>query len=111
MTLRALRGMLGDEGKCLPPRACHITARKKEAMPLRPLGRWRSTLSDSLGTRIAFPVQHSPFGPQNQHQVLMSTLSLSTLRQRLSGYDKSGLGIPAIVLLIMAMLVLPLPPL
>ncbi len=41
----------------------------------------------------------------------MSTLSLSTLRQRLSGYDKSGLGIPAIVLVIMAMLVLPLPPL
>ena len=41
----------------------------------------------------------------------MSTLSLSTLRHRLAGYDKSGLMIPAVVLLIMAMLVLPLPPL
>ena len=41
----------------------------------------------------------------------MSTLSLSMIRQNLSKFDYSGLGIPALVLLIMAMLVLPLPPL
>ena len=40
----------------------------------------------------------------------MSTLSMSTIRQRLSGFDVSGLGIPFLVLLIMAMLVIPLPP-
>ncbi|MFM8466611.1 MAG: flagellar biosynthesis protein FlhA [Oxalobacteraceae bacterium] len=40
----------------------------------------------------------------------MSTLSMSTIRQRLSGFDFSGLGIPFLVLLIMAMLVIPLPP-
>ena len=41
----------------------------------------------------------------------MSTFTLSTIRQNLSKFDYSGLGIPALVLLIMAMLVLPLPPL
>ena len=41
----------------------------------------------------------------------MSTLTVSNLRQVLSRFDKSGLGIPALVLLIMAMLVVPLPPL
>ncbi|MEZ7835889.1 MAG: flagellar biosynthesis protein FlhA [Burkholderiaceae bacterium] len=41
----------------------------------------------------------------------MNTLSLSTIRQNLSTFDFSGLGIPALVLLIMAMLVLPLHPL
>jgi len=39
----------------------------------------------------------------------MSTLSLSTLRQNLARYDLAGLGIPALVLIIMAMLVVPLP--
>jgi flagellar biosynthesis protein FlhA len=43
--------------------------------------------------------------------VNMSTLTLSTLRQNLSRFDYTGLGLPALVLLIMAMLVLPLPPL
>ena len=41
----------------------------------------------------------------------MSTFTLSTILQNLSKFDYSGLGIPALVLLIMAMLVLPLPPL
>ncbi len=41
----------------------------------------------------------------------MSTLTLSTIRQNLAKFDYTGLGIPALVLLIMAMLVLPLPPL
>jgi flagellar biosynthesis protein FlhA len=40
----------------------------------------------------------------------MSTLSMSTIRQRLSGFEFSGLGIPFLVLLIMAMLVVPLHP-
>jgi len=40
----------------------------------------------------------------------MSTLSLSTIRQNLSKFEATGLTIPAVVLLIMAMLVLPLPP-
>ena len=40
----------------------------------------------------------------------MSTSSMSTIRQRLSGFEFSGLGIPFLVLLIMAMLVIPLPP-
>ena len=39
----------------------------------------------------------------------MSTLNLSVLRQSLGRYDPSGLGIPALVFVIMAMLVLPLP--
>jgi flagellar biosynthesis protein FlhA len=39
----------------------------------------------------------------------MTTLSLSTIRQNLAKFDYSGLGIPALVLLIMAMLVIPLP--
>ncbi len=41
----------------------------------------------------------------------MTTLSLSTIRQNLNKFDYSGLGIPALVLMIMGMLVLPLPPL
>ena len=41
----------------------------------------------------------------------MSAISLSTIRQGLSQFDRSGLAIPALVLVIMAMLVLPLPPL
>ncbi|MFM8246794.1 MAG: flagellar biosynthesis protein FlhA, partial [Burkholderiaceae bacterium] len=36
---------------------------------------------------------------------------MSTIRQRLSGFEFKGLGIPFIVLLIVSMLVLPLPPL
>ena len=40
----------------------------------------------------------------------MSTLTMSTIRQRLSKFEFSGLGIPFLVLLIMAMLVVPLPP-
>ena len=35
---------------------------------------------------------------------------MSTIRQRLSGFELSGLGIPFLVLLIMAMLVIPMPP-
>ncbi len=40
----------------------------------------------------------------------MSTLSLSTIRQNLSKFNFVDLSIPALVLLIMGMLVLPLPP-
>jgi flagellar biosynthesis protein FlhA len=40
----------------------------------------------------------------------MADLSLSNIRQNLSRFDASGLGIPSLVLLIMSMLVLPLPP-
>ena len=40
----------------------------------------------------------------------MTTLTLSSIRQNLSNFNFSGLSIPALVLLIMAMLVLPLPP-
>ncbi|CAN1536239.1 FlhA Flagellar biosynthesis pathway, component FlhA [Burkholderiaceae bacterium] len=40
----------------------------------------------------------------------MSTLTLSTIRQNLAKFDYTGLGIPVLVLLIMAMLVLPLSP-
>ncbi len=40
---------------------------------------------------------------------LMSTFTLSTVRQNLSKFDYTGLGLPAMVLLIMAMLVVPLP--
>jgi len=39
----------------------------------------------------------------------MSLASLSTIRQGLSRFDRSGLAIPGVVMLIMAMLVLPLP--
>ena len=41
----------------------------------------------------------------------MNTLTLSAIRQNLSGFNLAGLGLPALVLLIMAMLVVPLPPL
>ena len=37
-------------------------------------------------------------------------LTLSNIRQRVESIDAAGLGIPLLVLLIMAMLVLPLPP-
>ncbi len=40
----------------------------------------------------------------------MSTLSLSSIRQNLSKFNYTDLSIPALVLLIMGMLVLPLPP-
>ncbi|MFY8015356.1 MAG: flagellar biosynthesis protein FlhA [Limnohabitans sp.] len=39
----------------------------------------------------------------------MTTLTLSTVRQNLSKFNYTGLGLPAMVLLIMAMLVVPLP--
>ena len=39
----------------------------------------------------------------------MSTFTMSTIRQRLLKFDLAGLGIPFLVLLIMAMLVVPLP--
>ncbi|MFZ9137140.1 MAG: flagellar biosynthesis protein FlhA [Hylemonella sp.] len=41
----------------------------------------------------------------------MSTYTLSTVRQSLNKFDYTGLGLPLLVLLIMAMLVVPLPPL
>jgi flagellar biosynthesis protein FlhA len=41
----------------------------------------------------------------------MNTLTLSAIRQNLSSFNLAGLGLPALVLLIMAMLVVPLPPL
>jgi flagellar biosynthesis protein FlhA len=41
----------------------------------------------------------------------MTTLTLSAIRQNFSRFDMAGLGLPALVLLIMAMLVVPLPPL
>ena len=40
----------------------------------------------------------------------MNALTLSSIRQSLSGFNLKGLGIPALVLLITAMLVLPFPP-
>ena len=40
----------------------------------------------------------------------MNTLTLSSIRQSLNGFSIKGLGIPALVLLITAMLVLPFPP-
>ena len=72
--------------------------------------------------QVAHPLLDQITGPLveagNEHQRIqstpehvMSTLSLSMIRQNLSKFDYSGLGIPALVLLIMAMLVLPLPPL
>ncbi|MBP8148343.1 MAG: flagellar biosynthesis protein FlhA [Limnohabitans sp.] len=39
----------------------------------------------------------------------MTTLNLSTIRQNFARYDLAGLGMPALVLLIIAMLVVPLP--
>jgi flagellar biosynthesis protein FlhA len=39
----------------------------------------------------------------------MTTISMSTIRQRLSNFEFTGLGIPFLVMLIMAMLVVPLP--
>ena len=39
----------------------------------------------------------------------MADFSLSNIRQNISRFDASGLGVPALVLLIMSMLVLPLP--
>ncbi|MFM8590456.1 MAG: flagellar biosynthesis protein FlhA [Limnohabitans sp.] len=41
----------------------------------------------------------------------MSALSLSSLRQNMSRFDYKGLGVPALVLMIMAMVVVPMPPL
>ena len=56
-------------------------------------------------------VQFQLFQPELPQKHPMSALTLSTVRQNLSKFDYTGLGIPALVLLIMAMLVVPLPPL
>ena len=56
-------------------------------------------------------VQTQLFQPDLPQKPPMSTLSLSAVRQNLSKFDYAGLGLPAMVLLIMAMLVVPLPPL
>ena len=40
----------------------------------------------------------------------MATANMSTIRQTLSNFELSGLGIPVLVLLIISMLILPLPP-
>ncbi|MDB9880318.1 FHIPEP family type III secretion protein, partial [Pseudomonadales bacterium] len=39
----------------------------------------------------------------------MATANVSTIRQTLSGFELSGLGIPVLILLIISMLILPLP--
>ena len=39
----------------------------------------------------------------------MATANMSTIRQTLSGFELSGLGIPVLILLIISMLILPLP--
>jgi flagellar biosynthesis protein FlhA len=41
----------------------------------------------------------------------MNTLTLSAIRQNFSRFDLASLGLPVLVLMIMAMLVVPLPPL
>ena len=56
-------------------------------------------------------VQFQLFQPDLPQKHPMSTLTLSTVRQNLSKFDYTGLGLPVLVLLIMAMLVVPLPPL
>ncbi len=56
-------------------------------------------------------VQFQLFQPDLPQKHPMSALTLSTVRQNLSKFDYTGLGLPALVLLIMAMLVVPLPPL
>ena len=65
----------------------------------------------SGGMGIASPVPIHCFQAATLHETRMSTLTLSNLRQNLSRFDMAGLGIPALVLVIMAMLVVPLPPL
>ena len=40
----------------------------------------------------------------------MATADMSTIRQTLSTFELSGLGIPVLILLIISMLILPLPP-
>lgn len=40
----------------------------------------------------------------------MATANLSSYRQLFTGFDLSALGIPALVLLILSMLILPFPP-
>jgi len=52
----------------------------------------------------------TPHGPVSFHH-FMNTLTLSAIRQNLSSFNLAGLGLPTLVLLIMAMLVVPLPPL
>ena len=52
-------------------------------------------------------VQSQLFQPDLPQKHTMSTLTLSTVRQSLSKFDYTGLGLPALVLLIMAMLVVP----
>lgn len=61
--------------------------------------------------RFAFVSGVAPFNPSQHDPNPMSTLTLSGIRQNLSQFDFAGLGIPALVLVIMAMLVIPLPPL
>ena len=56
-------------------------------------------------------VQFQLFQPDLPQKHPMSALTLSTVRQNLSKFDYTGLGLPVLVLLIMAMLVVPLPPL
>jgi flagellar biosynthesis protein FlhA len=56
-------------------------------------------------------VQFKLFQPELPQKHPMSALTLSTVRQNLSKFDYTGLGLPVLVLLIMAMLVVPLPPL
>ena len=56
-------------------------------------------------------VQFQLFQPDLPQKHPMSSLTLSTVRQNLSKFDYTGLGLPVLVLLIMAMLVVPLPPL
>ena len=56
-------------------------------------------------------VQFQLFQPELPQKHPMSALTLSTVRQNLSKFDYTGLGLPVLVLLIMAMLVVPLPPL
>jgi flagellar biosynthesis protein FlhA len=57
----------------------------------------------SRSTKLSFNVLNQPI-------ITMNALTLSSIRQSLSGFNLKGLGIPALVLLITAMLVLPFPP-
>jgi flagellar biosynthesis protein FlhA len=67
-------------------------------------------LAHQLLLGVESPIKNR-FSPSNSGLLTMTTLTLSTIRQNLSRYDLAGLGIPALVLIIMAMLVVPLPPL
>lgn len=75
-------------------------------------------LSIFHGTELARPnrllvpksLKTIPSSESNRIEPPMSTLTLSSLRQSLSQFSVTGLSVPALVLLIVAMLVLPLPP-